>query len=151
MIETPAAAVTADLLAAEADFLSIGTNDLAQYALAKDRTNPGLAAQVDGLHPAVLRLIAQAVTGAKAHGRPIGVCGSLASDLAAAPILIGLGITELSATPAMAPELKALIRTLEPAPCADLARRAMAQTSAAAVRALALAAPPIPALGRGAA
>ena len=93
MVETPAAAVTADLLAAEADFLSIGTNDLTQYALAMDRTNPQLAADVDALHPAVLRLIRDTTAGARA--RKVGqspVCGGLASDLAAAPILIGLGV-----------------------------------------------------------
>jgi len=151
MIETPAAAMTADLLAAEADFISIGTNDLAQYALAMDRTNPLLAAHVDSLHPAVLRLIAQAVEGARKHGRPAGVCGGLASDLAAAPILIGLGVTELSATPAMAPELKALIRTLTAPACADIAQKALAQTSAAAVRGLTPAEPQRLAFGRGAA
>ncbi len=151
MVETPAAAVTADILAAEADFISIGTNDLAQYAMAMDRTNPLVAPQVDSLHPAVLRLIAQAVEGARKHGRPVGVCGSLASDLTAAPILIGLGVTELSATPAVAPELKALIRTLTAPACADLARQALAQTSAAAVRGLSPAKPPKLAFGRGAA
>jgi phosphocarrier protein FPr/phosphocarrier protein len=138
MVETPAAAVTADLLAAQADFFSIGANDLAQYALAMDRGHPGLAAEADGLHPAVLRLIDAAVRGAKIAGRPVGVCGGLASDLAAAPILIGLGVTELSATPARVPELAALIRTLSIDGCADLARRALAQPSAAAVRTLAL-------------
>ena len=93
----------------------------------------------------------EAVEGARRHGRPVGVCGGLASDLAAAPILIGLGVTELSATSAMTPELKALVRTLTMTDCADLARQALAQTSAAAVRALAPARPPAPALGRGAA
>ena len=138
MIETPAAAATADLIAREADFLSIGTNDLAQYALAMDRTDPALAAEVDGLHPAVLRLIRLTVEGAAASGRPVGVCGGLASDLAAAPILIGLGITELSAAAAGAPALKALLRSLTLDVCQDLARRACDQASAAEVRALEL-------------
>ena len=138
MIETPAAAVTAELIAAEADFLSIGTNDLAQYALAMDRTDPELAAEVDALHPAVLRLIRMAVEGARVHGRPVGVCGGLASELAAAPILIGLGVTELSAAPAVVPELKAIVRTLTMDACRDLAARARAQASAAEVRALEL-------------
>jgi phosphoenolpyruvate-protein phosphotransferase len=151
MVETPAAAMTVDLIGAEADFISIGTNDLAQYALAMDRTNPLLAAGVDGLHPAVLRLIGQAVEGARRHGRTVGVCGGLASDLAAAPILIGLGVTELSATPTMAPELKALIRTLTATACADLAREALAQSSAAAVRGLSIAKTQPLAFGRGAA
>ncbi len=137
MIETPAAAVTADLIATCADFLSIGTNDLTQYALAMDRGNPQLAAQVDGLHPAVLRLIAQAAAGAARHGRPVCVCGGLASDLVAAPILIGLGVTELSAMPAVVPELKGLIRTLTLADCRNLAEAALDLTSAADVRGLA--------------
>ena len=141
MIETPAAAATADLIAAEADFLSIGTNDLAQYALAMDRTDPQLAAEVDGLHPAVLRLIGLTVQGAAVHGRPVGVCGGLASDLAAVPILLGLGVTELSAAPALAPELKALIRSLGLDACRDLARRACALASADEVRQLTLCPP----------
>ncbi len=151
MVETPAAAITADLLCAEADFISIGTNDLAQYVLAMDRGNALLAAEVDGLHPAVLRMIAEAVKGARAHGRSVSVCGGLASDLTAAPILLGLGVMELSASAAIVPELKALIRTLSAADCASLAEQALTQPSAAAVRAL-----PIPksrpkTLGRGAA
>src|SRR5207302_2248938 len=87
MVETPAAAMAADLLAAEADFLSIGTNDLTQYCLAMDRGNAALASQFDALHPAVLRLIAATTEGARAQDRRVGVCGGLASDLAAAAIL----------------------------------------------------------------
>jgi len=138
MIETPAAAATADLIAPEADFFSIGTNDLAQYALAMDRGDPQLAAEVDALHPAVLRLIGLTCRGAAAHGRPVGVCGGLASEPAAAPILIGLGVTELSASPAAVPELKARVRALTLDVCRDLAERACAQASAAEVRALGL-------------
>ena len=137
MIETPAAAVTADLLAAEADFLSIGTNDLTQYVLAMDRGNPELAARIDALHPAVLRMIRQTCDGAARHGRWVGVCGGLASDLAAIPILLGLGVTELSATAAIAPEVKAIVRALDLSACRDLADQALAQTSPQAVRALA--------------
>ena len=144
MVETPAAAVTADLLASRADFLSVGTNDLAQYTLAMDRGAAELAAQVDALHPAVLRLIGQTTAGAQRWRRPVAVCGGLASDPAAAPILIGLGITELSAAPGAVAELKAAIRPLTLAACHDLARRALAQTSAAEVRALALTAAPGP-------
>ncbi len=136
MIETPAAAVTADLLAAHADFFAIGTNDLSQYVLAMDRGNPAVAGGIDALHPAVLRLVAQACSGAAAHGRPVGVCGGLASDLAATAILIGLGVGELSAVPAVVPELKALVRTLDSTACGDLAQAALACDSAAAVRAL---------------
>ncbi|THD80529.1 MAG: phosphoenolpyruvate--protein phosphotransferase [Phenylobacterium sp.] len=136
MIETPAAAATADLIAPHVDFVSIGSNDLAQYALAMDRGNPALAAEVDALHPAVLRLIRLAAEGARRHGRPVGVCGGLASDAAAVPILIGLGATELSVTPARTPATKALIRSLDIAACRELAGRACDQTSAADVRGL---------------
>jgi phosphoenolpyruvate-protein phosphotransferase len=136
MIETPAAAVTADLLAAEADFLSIGTNDLTQYVLAMDRGNPELAARIDALHPAVLRMIAQTCAGAARHHRWVGVCGGLASDLAAVPILLGLGVTELSATAAAVPEVKAAVRGLDLDACRALALQALDQTSPEAVRAL---------------
>lgn len=136
MIETPAAALLADQLAAEADFLSIGSNDLTQYALAADRGNPALAARIDPLHPAVLRLIAAAGEGARRYGKWLGVCGGVASDPAAALMLLGLGVTELSATPAAIPALKAAVRALELERCRALAARALEQESAAAVRAL---------------
>lgn len=137
MIETPAAAVTADLIAEQADFLSIGTNDLTQYVLARDRGNPAVAADIDGLHPAVLRLIRQTCEAGAAKGRWTGVCGGLAGDLAAAPILVGLGVTELSAAPAVLPDLKALLRGLTLDACRDLAARALACSSVDEVRALA--------------
>jgi phosphocarrier protein FPr/phosphocarrier protein len=136
MIETPAAAVTADLIAAEADFLSIGTNDLTQYVLAMDRGNPELAARIDALHPAVLRMIAQTCQGAAKHHRWVGVCGGAASDLLAVPILLGLGVTELSATAAVVPEVKALVRGLNVESCQALALQALEQTSPEAVRQL---------------
>ncbi|HEY1604854.1 MAG TPA: phosphoenolpyruvate--protein phosphotransferase [Allosphingosinicella sp.] len=136
MIETPAAALLAADIAAEADFLSIGTNDLTQYALAADRLNPATAAMADALHPAVLHLIRHAADGARRHDRWLGVCGGIASDPAAAPILIGLGATELSAAPATIPALKAAVRTLRADACAALAERALACGSAAEVRAL---------------
>jgi phosphocarrier protein FPr/phosphocarrier protein len=134
MIETPAAAVTADLIAAEADFLSIGTNDLTQYVLAMDRGNPELAARIDALHPAVLRMIAQTCAGAAKHHRWVGVCGGAASDLSAVPILLGLGVTELSATAAVVPEVKALVRGLDLATCRALAEQVLDLTSPEAVR-----------------
>jgi len=134
MIETPAAAVTADLLAAEADFLSIGTNDLTQYVLAMDRGNPELAARIDALHPAVLRMIAQTCQGAAKHHRWVGVCGGAASDLTAVPILLGLGVTELSATAAVVPEVKALVRSLDLEACRALAAQVLDLTSPEAVR-----------------
>ncbi|MGA1799429.1 phosphoenolpyruvate--protein phosphotransferase [Sphingomonas sp. 4RDLI-65] len=137
MIETPAAAITADLLASEADFLSIGTNDLTQYALAMDRGNPAVASDLDGLHPAVLRLIARTCEGGAVHGKWTGVCGGLASDPLAVPILIGLGVTELSSAPALVPEIKALVATLTIDACRAHAAAAMTCISAADVRALA--------------
>ena len=137
MIETPAAAITADLLASEADFLSIGTNDLTQYALAMDRGNPAVASDLDGLHPAVLRLIARTCEGGAVHGKWTGVCGSLASDPLAVPILIGLGVTELSSAPALVPEIKALVATLTIEACRAHAAAAMNCISAADVRTLA--------------
>lgn len=137
MVETPAAAVTAAMLARHADFLSIGTNDLTQYALAMDRGNPAVAAGVDGLHPAVLGLIAQTTAGARTHKRWVGVCGGLASDRLAIPLLLGLGVTELSAAPHFVPDLKALVRRLSIAECRLHAEAALQLESPAQVRALA--------------
>ncbi|MCJ8158273.1 phosphoenolpyruvate--protein phosphotransferase [Sphingomonas sp. LaA6.9] len=136
MIETPSAAILADSIAVEADFLSIGSNDLTQYALAADRGNPAVADRIDALHPAVLRLIAEAARGGAKHGRWTGVCGGIASDPRAAAILIGLGVTELSATAASIPALKAAVRKLSFEDCKALAVRALAAESATEVRAL---------------
>lgn len=135
MIETPSAAVLADQLAQEADFFSVGTNDLTQYALCMDRVNPALAARLDGLHPAVLRLMAQAAQGAARHGKWLGVCGAMASDPLAVPLLIGLGVTELSASPAVIPEIKAVVRRVSLAECQAAAQAALQLSSAEAVRA----------------
>jgi phosphoenolpyruvate-protein phosphotransferase len=137
MVETPAAAVTSATLARHADFLSIGTNDLTQYALAMDRGNSAVAAGIDGLHPAVLRLIALTTEGAQVHDRWVGVCGGLASDRLAIPLLLGLGVTELSAAPHFVPDLKALVRRLSIEACRAHAKQALALQSAAEVRALA--------------
>jgi phosphocarrier protein FPr/phosphocarrier protein len=137
MVETPAAALTADRLAAEADFLSIGSNDLAQYALAMDRTNPLLAASIDALHPAVLRLIAMTADAGKRAGTPVSLCGNLASEPLGALVLIGLGIRELSAVPAALPAVRRAISQVTASDCRALAERALALESAADVRALA--------------
>jgi multiphosphoryl transfer protein len=138
MIETPAAALMADRIAAEADFLSIGTNDLTQYTLAMDRGHPELASRLDALHPAVLRLIARTAGAAISHGRRVAVCGGLASDPTAAPILIGLGVHELSVVPSFIPQLKSLISSISLDTCRELARQALELETAEAVRALAL-------------
>jgi phosphocarrier protein FPr len=136
MIEVPAAAVQAKALAAHADFFSIGTNDLTQYALAIDRQNPDLASEADSLHPAVLRLIAMTVEGAKAHGRWVGVCGGIAGDPFGAALLVGLGVTELSMTPRDVPAVKARIRGSDLPALEALARRALEMEGADEVRAL---------------
>lgn len=136
MVETPAAAATADILAREADFLSVGTNDLTQYALAMDRGNSAVASAIDGLHPAVLRLIALTCEGGARHGRWTGVCGSLASDPLAVPLLLGLGVAELSATPAQVPDIRALVTGLTIESCRALAAQALECGSAAEVREL---------------
>jgi phosphocarrier protein FPr len=136
MIETPSAALLADRFAREADFFSIGTNDLTQYTLAMDRTNPGLAPQVDALHPSVLRLIERAVAGARAHGRWVGVCGGLAGDPQAVPVLVGLGVDELSVSVPIVPAVKAQVRTLSLDECRTTARLALDAADGAEVRAL---------------
>jgi multiphosphoryl transfer protein len=136
MIETPAAALSAGQICEVADFISIGTNDLTQYTLAMDRTHPELAARLDGLHPAVLRLIASAAEGARARGREVAVCGGLAADPLAVPVLLGLGVQELSVVPGLIPRTKARIRELTLAGCRALASRVLELESAAAVRAL---------------
>ena len=136
MIETPAAALLAERVANEVEFLSIGTNDLTQYTLAMDRGHSELAHRIDGLHPAVLRLIATTVAAAEKHSRFVAVCGGLASEPAAVPVLLGLGVHELSVVPTLVPQLKSLIRTLTLDACRSLAQRAVALDTAEAVRAL---------------
>jgi phosphocarrier protein FPr len=134
MVEVPAAALMADSFAREVDFFSIGTNDLTQYTLAMDRTHPALSAQADGLHPAVLRLIAQTVRAAHAAGKWVGVCGELAADPEAIPILVGLGVDELSASVPAIPAVKAQIRTLAWSASQALAAQALECATAAEVR-----------------
>jgi len=137
MIETPSAALMADVFAQEVDFFSIGTNDLTQYTLAMDRTHPLLATKADGLHPAVLRLIAQTVGAAHDVGKSVGVCGELGSDFQAVPILVGLGVDELSVSVPAIPLVKAQVRSLRFTDVRGLARQALECATAAEVRALA--------------
>jgi len=136
MVEVPSAAVTADELAKEVDFFSLGTNDLTQYLFAADRLNPDLAALADSLHPALLRLIDQVVRSAHRERRWVGVCGEMASDLGAVPLLIGLGVDELSVHPPMVARIKATVRGLEASACARVAAAALQLDSGTAVRAL---------------
>jgi phosphocarrier protein FPr len=136
MVETAAAALLAEHFAREADFLSIGTNDLTQYTLAMDRTHPRLAPQVDALHPAVLRLIEATVQGGHAHGRWVGVCGALAGDAHAIPVLVGLGVDELSVDVPILPAVKARVRGLSLEECRETARAALAAPDGGEVRAI---------------
>lgn len=136
MIEVPAAALLAEAFAKEADFFSIGTNDLTQYTLAMDRTHPVLAEQVDGLHPAVLRLIDRTVRAAHTEGKRVGVCGELAADLPAIPILAGLGVDELSVNIPSIPEVKARIRSLTFSKSQQLSKQALECSTAPEVRKL---------------
>ncbi|MEX6502448.1 phosphoenolpyruvate--protein phosphotransferase [Pseudomonas zhanjiangensis] len=136
MVEVPSAALLAPVLAREVDFFSIGTNDLTQYCLAIDRDHPTLSAQADGLHPAVLRLIGMTVEAAHAQGKWVGVCGELAGDMLAVPLLVGLGVDELSVAPRSIALVKARVRELDYRHSQTLADQALGLESAAAVRAL---------------
>lgn len=135
MVEIPSAAVMADKLAPVVDFFSIGTNDLTQYTLAAERGNARVAYLADALHPAVLRLIAQVIEAAHAHGRWVGVCGELAGDLTAMPILLGLGLDEFSMSPAVIPAAKQRLRSLSRQAATALAQSVLMLDSAQAVRA----------------
>jgi phosphocarrier protein FPr/phosphocarrier protein len=136
MIEVPSAAAIAEALAREADFFSIGTNDLTQYALAMDRGHAVLAPRADALHPGVLRLIAMTVEGAHRHGRWVGVCGGLASDPTAAPLLVGLGADELSVGIPAIGAVKAAIGRWSLPECQALAAEALTLGTTAEVKAL---------------
>lgn len=135
MIEVPAAALLSHQLAREADFFSIGTNDLTQYVLAMDRGHPQLARQADALHPAVLSAIRMTCEGARAHGRWVGVCGGLAGDELAVPALIGLGVDELSVPVPAIPTIKAAVARCDRHHCTALANELLTLSSAAEVRA----------------
>jgi phosphoenolpyruvate-protein phosphotransferase len=142
MIEVPSAALIADGLADVADFFSIGTNDLVQYTLAADRTNPAVADLATALQPAVLRLIDLVVRGARRQARHVAVCGEAAADPDVIPLLIGLGVDELSVAPSSVATVLARTRTLDAAACRDLAAKALDAVTVAQVRALVAAASP---------
>lgn len=136
MVEVPALALLAEGVAAEADFLSIGTNDLTQYALAAERGNGALAHLSDPVHPAVLRLVAAVTTAARPHGCRVAVCGEAGSDPVAVPLLVGLGVDELSVAPPRVALVKEWVRGIDAADAAELARQALAAHDADAVRRL---------------
>jgi phosphotransferase system enzyme I (PtsI) len=129
MIETPSAAMIADSLAKRVKFFSIGTNDLIQYALAVDRSNEKIAHLYEPTHPGILRLIKATVDAGQAHGIWTGVCGEMAGDLAVVPLLLGLGVAELSVTPSMVPRVKMLIRSIEMSQARGLAEFALGSES----------------------
>jgi phosphoenolpyruvate-protein phosphotransferase/dihydroxyacetone kinase phosphotransfer subunit len=137
MVEVPAAAVLSSTLAEDVDFFSIGTNDLTQYTLAAERGNPELSAFADALHPAVLHMIKQVIEAAHAHGKWAGICGELAGDPLATPILAGLGIDELSMTPVSIPRVKELLRRIDQNLTAPLVDQVLSSDSAETVRNLA--------------
>jgi phosphoenolpyruvate-protein phosphotransferase (PTS system enzyme I) len=121
MIEIPAAALIADLLAPHVDFFSIGTNDLIQYTVAADRMNPRVAHLYQPFHPAVLRLIGRVCTAAHQAGKWVGICGEMGGDPAAAPVLLGLGLDEFSMTPVSLPAVKEVLRATHRAEAKTLA------------------------------
>lgn len=125
MIEVPSAAVLADVLAPHVDFFSIGTNDLAQYTLAVDRTNETVAHLADPLHPAVIRLIHQVIQAAHRHDKWVGLCGEMAGNLQAVPLLLGLGLDEFSMAAVSIPSVKALLRTLSKTDTQEIAQRCL--------------------------
>ncbi|MBP6509249.1 MAG: phosphoenolpyruvate--protein phosphotransferase [Candidatus Kapabacteria bacterium] len=136
MVETPAAALMASVYAARVDFLSIGTNDLAQYTLATDRTNELVADIFDAMHPAVVRLITMTVDAARNAGITVSVCGEMAGHAASTEMLVGMGIHELSVSPPLLLELKHRIRSVSHAECVDLVHRISACTTTTEVYAV---------------
>lgn len=136
MVEVPSAALTAERLAQKADFFSLGTNDLTQYTLAIDRGHKELSAKADHLHPAVLKLIDMTCQGAQKHHKPVAVCGAMAGDAAAVPLLIGLGVTELAVGAGAVARIKDLVRRLDKTQCQETAKHALTLADAQEVRAI---------------
>jgi len=136
MVEIPAAAIMAHRLAAEVDFFSIGTNDLSQYTLAADRTNAQVAALASAFQPAVLHLVRDVITAAHARGRWVGLCGELAGEPLAVPILLGLGLDEFSMNPPAIPRVKQIIRALTLDQAREVAQAALELDSPEAIQAL---------------
>jgi len=136
MVEVPSTALLAEHFAKEVDFFSIGSNDLTQYTLAMDRLHPDLAGEADSFSPALLKLISMTVQAADANGKWVGVCGNMAADPDLACILLGLGVKEISVSPANIPALKLLIRSVSYKKLRDKARKALTLESSAELRKL---------------
>jgi phosphocarrier protein FPr len=136
MVEIPSAVLLADQLAAQVDFMSIGTNDLTQYLLAADRSNPALAGRQDALHPAVLRAIRRVVEAARAVDCDVAACGEMAGDPAGAVLLVGLGVQELSMDATAFGAVKRAVGERSRAELMALTEEAIRAASASAVRAL---------------
>jgi phosphoenolpyruvate-protein phosphotransferase len=136
MIETPAAALSADALALEADFFAIGTNDLTMYAMAADRADADVAKLYDPLHPGLLRLVQFTVEASLRLRKPVSVCGEMAANAKLTPLLLGLGLRCLSMNASAVPRVKQVVRSVAIDDCARLARRVMEQAEPAAIRAL---------------
>ena len=133
MIEVPSAAVIADLLAREVDFFSIGTNDLIQYSIAVDRLNEHIAHLYEPTHPAIVRLLRMTIDAAHAQKIWVGICGEMAGDIALTPLLLGLGVDELSAGTALVPRVKHAVQALDFAACQQLIEDISGLDSAAAI------------------
>ncbi len=136
MVEVPSAALIAEQIAPHVDFFSIGTNDLAQYTLAMDRGNSILTKYLKNLHPAVLKLIKMTVDGGNQYNIPTAVCGAMASEIVSVPILIGLGVKELSTSMKSVPDIRALIRELSYEQCKEIANKALTMSTAEEVQQL---------------
>ena len=135
MVEIPSIAMVADLAAKEADFASIGTNDLCQYLTAVDRLNPSVSKYYQSYHPAMFRLIGQVVKAFRAEGKPVGVCGEMGGDPLAAAVLIGLGMRQLSMGVASVPRIKKLVTGLDIPRAEAIANKVCALATAAEVEA----------------
>ena len=133
MIEIPSAALTADLIAREVDFLSIGTNDLIQYTIAVDRLNEQIAHLYEPTHPAMLRIIKKIVESAHAEGIWVGVCGEMAGEVVLTPFLLGLGVDELSVGAGLVPRVKRAVQCLDQAACVKLIEQLEDLDDAAAI------------------
>jgi phosphotransferase system enzyme I (PtsI) len=134
-LEVPSAALVADLLAPEVDFFSVGTNDLIQYLLAVDRTDPRVSALYEPLHPAVLRTLERIATTALAHGRPLSVCGEMAGQPTEAVLLVGLGFRALSMAPSAIPRVKEALRAVRASDARVLASRCLSLATCAEIEA----------------